>query len=241
MRSVGGTGGARAERPDDAVVLAAWEHAQRLERPWRELALLEMVEPGTPDDLARLPIGERDRRLLRLRISLLGRRMDAEADCVACGDRLELELDADHLLADLPASDDRTVTLGEWTAHVRAPDSTDVAAALRADDPDGEMIVRCTDLGAGHLSEDQRDAVIARMAELDPASELVLDARCPGCGQSWHEPIDPAAFVILEIDRLATRLLREVDQLARAYGWRESDVLGLSAARRRAYLELASR
>jgi hypothetical protein len=32
-----------------------------------------------------------------------------------------------------------------------------------------------------------------------------------------------------------------VDALARAYGWRESDILALSAPRRRAYLELTGR
>jgi hypothetical protein len=31
----------------------------------------------------------------------------------------------------------------------------------------------------------------------------------------------------------------EVDALARAYGWREADILALSPARRAAYLELA--
>jgi hypothetical protein len=35
------------------------------------------------------------------------------------------------------------------------------------------------------------------------------------------------------------RLLREVHTLALAYGWREADILNMSARRRRFYLEMA--
>jgi hypothetical protein len=50
--------------------------------------------------------------------------------------------------------------------------------------------------------------------------------------------LDPAAIVVEEVDRHARQVLREVDQLARAYGWREPDILALSRDRRRAYLGL---
>jgi len=43
-----------------------------------------------------------------------------------------------------------------------------------------------------------------------------------------------------EIRAEAARLMHEVDLLARTYGWRESDILDLSAARRRAYVEMAA-
>ena len=41
-----------------------------------------------------------------------------------------------------------------------------------------------------------------------------------------------------EVQARARRLLREVDVLARAYGWTEADVLALSEQRRTAYLEI---
>jgi hypothetical protein len=232
--------GERPRRLDDAALLDGWERARALERPWSELALLALTEPGPRANLALLPIGERDRRLLELRSAVLGRRMEAEIDCPACGERLELELDAQQLQADGPVGADRTVRYAGRTVDVRPPDSNDVAAALGAADPEHALLARCTDLGGEPLPDDLREAVIRRMAELDPGAELVLDARCPGCGEAWRQALDPAAFVLDEVDRLAMRLLREVDQLARAYGWREGDVLALSPARRRAYLELAA-
>ncbi len=78
------------------------------------------------------------------------------------------------------------------------------------------------------------------MAELDPAAEIWLEATCPACGSASTVLLDPAAIVVEEVDRHARRILREVDQLARAYGWREPDVLALGPARRRAYLGLVA-
>jgi hypothetical protein len=49
---------------------------------------------------------------------------------------------------------------------------------------------------------------------------------------------DMLAYFWSEIQMGARRLLREIHVLASAYGWRESEILTLSAARRRAYLEL---
>jgi hypothetical protein len=80
-------------------------------------------------------------------------------------------------------------------------------------------------------------------AELD--RRAVVSARgiaveCPDCGHGWTLELDVAAFVWREIEISAARLLHDVDVLARRYGWSEREILGLSAPRRRFYLELAS-
>jgi hypothetical protein len=49
-------------------------------------------------------------------------------------------------------------------------------------------------------------------------------------------PFDIVTFLWREIENLAGHLLRDVHTLASAYGWRESDILALSAARRDFYL-----
>jgi hypothetical protein len=76
------------------------------------------------------------------------------------------------------------------------------------------------------------------MAASDPVAEVLLDLRCPLCAHSWQALFDIASFLWMEISAHARRLLREVDALARAYGWGEAEILGLSATRRQAYLEL---
>jgi hypothetical protein len=78
------------------------------------------------------------------------------------------------------------------------------------------------------------------MAECDPQAEVLLDLACPACDHRWPLLFDATAYLWAEIAVHARRLLREVHLLARAYGWREADVLALSAARRSYYLDLVS-
>ena len=229
----------RGSVPDDTAVLDVWERSSALERPWRELALLELTG-HEPVEAARLPLGERDRRLLALRVSLFGRWIACETRCGACGERLDLELDGEGLAAPGVASSHDGHTADLLGAAIRPPDSTDIAAALGADDPTAVILERCVDPPRASISQALREAATRHMVELDPAAELWLEVICPACGTAWTVLLDPAAIVVEEVDRHARRILREVDQLARAYGWREPDVLAIGPARRRAYLGLVA-
>jgi hypothetical protein len=223
---------------DADVLLRGWERIGPLARPWRELALLELLDPDThPGVHARLPIGERDRHLLGVLVILAGRRVDCDVDCRACGERLSLELDPSALRADASAERGRTIRHAGRRIRVRPPDSHDIAACLGAADPEAALLDACTDAGPEPPAV-LRDQLIQAMAELDPGAELLLAVTCPACGTGSDVPIDPGALAIAEVERQATLLLREVDQLARSYGWREADILALSAERRRAYVAL---
>jgi len=85
---------------------------------------------------------------------------------------------------------------------------------------------------------DSLDA-IAAWAAADPLAVTELALTCPACGHRWPEEADLGPFVWRKVDAWAESLLDDVAQLARAYGWRESDVLALPPARRRRYLERA--
>jgi hypothetical protein len=63
---------------------------------------------------------------------------------------------------------------------------------------------------------------------------------CSSCGHKWEAPFDIVAFFWTEINAAAHGLLREVHALASAYGWTESEILALSPARRRCYLEMVN-
>ena len=52
--------------------------------------------------------------------------------------------------------------------------------------------------------------------------------------------VDVVAFVWNDVRDGAQRILRDVDLLARTYGWTEPDVLALSDDRRALYVALAS-
>jgi hypothetical protein len=226
--------------PGDAALLEAWELARAQSRPWRELTLLRTVTAGGDfSTLAALPIGERDRRLLELRTSLAGDRIECEVDCPRCGERLELELEASALRPTV-APTSRTVSHGGRRVRLRPPNSADVAACLDADDPEATMLERCTGLDRNVLGDDLRSRLEWAMAAMDPGADLTIAMECPSCGETWESTLDPASLAIEEVERHAERLLREVDQLARAYGWPEREVLALSPVRRRAYLGLSA-
>jgi hypothetical protein len=236
---------------DDAGLLDAWERTSGLARPWRELALLELAGSGPADEVARLPVGTRDALLLDMRERIFGRRFDAEVICPACGDRLELELDLDQVrqTGPEPATGYELAADG-WSVTFRLPDSIAVDACRDVEgDPAPVLLRRCVeDVRHGRRVADLdampaavARAVVARMAELDPQAEVLLDVACPTCANRWPALFDPVAFVLAELDGYARHLLIEVDQLARTYGWREPDVLALSPQRRRVYLELAAR
>ena len=67
-----------------------------------------------------------------------------------------------------------------------------------------------------------------------------FDRNTPLPEQRLQLLFDIGAFLWSEIEACASRLLAEVDALARAYGWRERDILAMSGIRRAAYLDMVS-
>ena len=75
-----------------------------------------------------------------------------------------------------------------------------------------------------------------KIAQEDPQAEILLDLSCLACGRQWQVLFDIVDFFWREISVAAQRLLQEVHLLASTYGWREADILNLSARRRNAYI-----
>jgi hypothetical protein len=94
-----------------------------------------------------------------------------------------------------------------------------------------EACIACAACGA--LLE---TTVECRDLTADPPDAFALT--CDTCGERSSSPFDIRAFFWRELAARAHHIALDVHELARAYGWRESDVLSLSPARRRRYLEL---
>lgn len=207
-----------------------------------ERALLVLAE-AWPDDgadaLARLPIGRRDARLFLVREATFGAALPCVVGCPACQEKLELEpMVADLRLEPPDAPSPLSVEFEGRPIVFRLPDSLDVAwAAAAPRDARARLLARCVP-DAALLGADALAAVSAEMARLDPQADVSFDLTCPACGHRWIAPFDIAIYLWREIEEEAARLLGEVDALARTYGWSESEVLGLSRPRRRAYLQL---
>ena len=131
----------------------------------------------------------------------------------------------------------------------RLPNSADLLVAETAGDAGkarDRIVERCVlsarrydrAIEPGELSSEEISALAGRMADADPQGELLLNLSCPACDRQWQTLFDITRFVWDEISAQAARLLREVHVLARAYGWRESEILAMTPRRRHAYMEM---
>lgn len=235
-------------------LVEVWEVGEDQHPLDRALTLLAAAYPERSwDELAALSVGQRDARLLALRERTCGPKLSAVVECPRCAQRLEFEMRVSDLrAADAGAGEDAREFVADGVAlRFRLPDSRDLAAVLDLEDPDaarGLLVRRCV-LQAGRDGtpvdvEELPGGVVAglaeRISECDPQAEVLLDLRCPACGHAWQALFDIVSFFWAELAARAKRLLREVHELARAYGWREADILGMSARRRRLYLEMTT-
>jgi hypothetical protein len=232
-----------------ARLLEASELGARLHPLDRALVVLRLSAPNLDEDLAALPIAERDRRLIALRHAMFGDRMGCVADCPVCGGAQEFELSAGALLAGISAPrPPETLRVGGWAIALRPLDSRDLAVVATAPECDAaaaQLAGRAIRVERGPAGTDAdapipgdvRAAAVERVAEREGAADLALDLNCSACGAAWTAPFDIGAHLWVEIDAEARRLIGEVAALAARFGWAESDLLAMPAARRRAYLE----
>ena len=75
---------------------------------------------------------------------------------------------------------------------------------------------------ADRLPESVQNALIERMAELDPQADVRFPITCPDCTHHWMVTFDITTFLWQELHTWALRTLDEVNLLARAYAWREA-------------------
>ncbi|SAL04838.1 hypothetical protein AWB78_07156 [Caballeronia calidae] len=187
----------------------------------RAVRLVAVLAGITPVEASNWPLDERDRALIEGRRAMFGPALPFVAHCRVCGEAMEGALDCDALL---------TLT-GDPDAQVRAPSSRDLAEAARNDNP-ALLAAFCTsDLA---LAPEELEARLERAC---PLLDVRLELECEACGGTITERFDIACYFWQELERRAGQVLDEVHALARAYGWTEGEVLALSPARRRAYLD----
>jgi hypothetical protein len=233
----------------DADILAVWEIAHRYHPVDQALALLMTAEPGhTRDELAALPLGQRDARLLALRQVLFGDTVNSCGICPRCHETMEFEIDCGALRTPEAGAHERTLHAEGHQLRVRPLSSFDLAAAAGSTDVAAarRILLQCCVVEApcnnetvtvDALPETLHAAIAQAALAADPQAELLFDLICPACEHGWQATLDIAHILWREVAARAQRLLMEVHLLARAYSWRESDILAMSPARRNAYLQ----
>jgi hypothetical protein len=228
-----------------ADVLDVWERGSALAPARRAVALLSAARGEPEEEVAGLSVASRDAALLDLRTRLFGSATRATVECPRCDETLDLEIDLARLTRTDRAPVD-SVSTGEFEITFRLPSTTDALEAEPARDRRLFLLERCVvashrgeeEVSVRDLPEDVVAAVESTMAHAEEPVTLALS--CAGCGHTWSERLDPAPFLWEEVTALAGRLVADVHVLASAYGWSEDQVLALSSARRRLYVEVVA-
>lgn len=229
-------------------LLDVWERGE-LQHPLdRALTLLAVTCPEKKGaELMHLSIGQRDALLLTLRQLTFGPQMEAYAECPACGAQLEFTINIEELLRGYTSMDigEQSADLEGFIIRYRLPDSVDLAECINSGSiEDKALLKRCISkvthrnkgIAFEELPETATSALAARMAELDPLSEVQIVLNCTECEHHFTMLLDTLSFFWSELSEKVKHLLQQVHVLARYHGWREADILAMSPWRRQYYL-----
>jgi hypothetical protein len=191
-----------------------------------------------------LTLDRRNELLMQLRESTIGATLYGFVRCPVCAAPLEFSATVREFLerTAAPAESCSIVHDGQTIVY-RLPDTRDLAAAavyLDLPEASATLFKRSAVSDMIGWTEENKAQIAAAIAEdladRHPLVDIRIPLRCASDDHVWSASLDIASFLWTEVDRLARRLLDEVQALARAYGWPEADILAMSDSRRRFYL-----
>ena len=233
-------------------IVRVWELGQQRPSWQRALLLLASAFSNVKlAELACLSIGRRNSYLFALRERMLGPTLDAFVECPKCFEATNFRVAISDVCRgdpSRPVEHGYTMIAEGVEIRFRPLNSQDLAAAAECDGVFSArrlLVKRCvlaayfngSALTVDGLPEPVVGALADELADRDPQAEVRLNLDCLTCGHNWSTNLDIASFFWSEISAWAQRLLREVCTLASAYGWREGEILSMTAARRQVYLD----
>lgn len=233
-------------------IIQLWEAACRFHPIDQALSILLLVMPEhNRDELAALPLGQRDSLLLAVRKSTFGETLPGKSHCPQCSETVEFELSCNALHADAIEPQSKTLSHNDYSLEVRPLNSFDLAAAASATtlQQARDLLLHGCVTEARYqnktieletLPQEIEDSITETALATDPQAEMLLELNCPACQHQWQNMLDIGHILWLEISTRAQRQLMEVHLLARAYGWTETDILKLSPTRRATYLQMVA-
>jgi hypothetical protein len=218
------------------------------------VALLERITTFEGADgvavLKKLSLGDRASLLLSARKLMIGDAIACTAVCPSCGKAMSLDLSADGILrtGHPEPMRDYGLEVSGFRLRVRPLTGEDqdllVSIASGVDTLVQELAKACIvwsepDLPA-RLPEPLLEVIGSRLEEIDSLSDVTLRLSCPDCGHAFGASFPVEEFVLKELGMHRHQLEREVHWLAFHYHWSEGQILSLSTAKRKRYVELVN-
>lgn len=194
-------------------------------------------------DWSALTVTDFEVLLLRLRERVLGDACDLGFACPECMARVEVSFRISDFLDGVrsrqPASVEKTPGRPGWFTcegvAFRLPTAGDQVAVEGRPDAPRRLAELCIE--AANPPARLRGRIERAMAALAPEVSRPLVGACPECGKLVEAGLHITRLVVSELTREAASLYDEVDLIARAYHWREAEILQLPRRRRRAYAD----
>ena len=240
----------------DENILRIWENGLHQHPVARAMTMLAQVFPElSASELEALSVGQRDACLLSLRKRSYGSQFAGFGSCPQCQAHLEFSFDAAAVEIGYAPFEEvgqvHSLQVDDYVVQIRLPSSADQLAMVRCGTVAearklllSRSIVRVErdgeEIALNALPETIIEGSGEYILQRDPQSEVNIDLTCPACEQRWMAALEVGVFLWQEIQAHAKRVMREVHMLAMTYGWRETDILAMSAARRQYYLEMVT-
>lgn len=229
------------ERLTHEHILNAWELGANRSSIDRALVLLWVGMPAKVANHADLPLGLRDQHLLELRRKTFGDILECKTKCPHCNEILELSLSVSALAEKLTVPKAENIRIGAEEFRLTALTSRDLADASSSSSmEEASDLLRKKICGRREedIPDEIRTELEQRIEKRESGSELLLSLTCINCTHKWSEAFDIGKFFWMELEANAKRLLSEIAEIARSFGWCEQDILNLSVHRRQTYLSL---
>jgi hypothetical protein len=235
-------------------LLTVWERGLNQTLIQKTLTLLHHACPEMDqEDLAKLSVGQRDARLLKIRAWMFGPIFKNIADCPKCSELVEWETQMNDLQliaeknTEFPKEYD--MEMADYKLRFRLPDTNDILKVItkKRNDPDPDLLLFTCILAATYkgrkiktekLPEKIISELSGRIEELDPMADIQMSLVCPNCSNAWQARFDIISYLWAEIDSWARRMFQDIYTLASAFGWSEKDILEMNPKRRSIYVEM---
>ena len=204
------------------------------------LALLARLRLAGPEP-ASLPVPDFEFLLLQVRVRRLGPVMTLAFACPHCRALSEVEFRVVDYVADaapkpapgVEADPERPGWFQLGGAGFRLPTVADQIEIEGDARPSARLAELCLD----KIDRSGRAKIERAMERMAPPLSREIAGVCAACGEKVSAEVAVAAVVVSELKRAAGAVHDDVDLIARAYHWPESQILALPQPRRRAYAE----
>ncbi len=196
-----------------------------------------------------LPVSKRLQALVKLVFSSGLEILEFKLHCQKeqCHDPFEISFTGEELISGFAnyKQDSLQVKLGEQVVNIVRPTGQHQLQWLKRDYFD-ETSAELEMISSLIVSNDQDSTVDSKdidkinqaLDEFDPMVNFTVSVKCPKCGQQDAHYIDLEQEMLKILGRLQRQQLRDIHELAKAYHWKEEDIMTLPKWRRQIYLRM---